>query len=222
MAMEQFRLSPSTLNLFAECSRCFWLHIKERVHRPSGPFPSLPGGMDSVLKPYYDKYRLLGKLPPEIDGKVEGKLFPDLAKMNKWRNWRTGLVYTDKKRNARLVGALDDLLQIGGKYAPLDYKTRGSVINESSHTYYQLQLDLYTLLLAENGLTPVGFGYLIFYSPNKVESGAVTHFTAEPVKVETAAESGRRVFEKAIEVLNKEIPPHHSSCEYGLWQNSIF
>ena len=104
----------------------------------------------------------------------------------------------------------------------LDYKTRGSVINESSHTYYQLQLDLYTLLLTENGLTPVGFGYLIFYSPNKVESGGINHFTTEPVKVETDAESGRSVFEKALEVLSKEIPPHHSSCDYGLWQESSF
>ena len=220
--MEQIRLSPSTLNLFADCPRCFWLHIKEGIHRPRGPFPSLPSGMDGVLKTYYDKYRLAGKLPPEIDGKIEGKLFPDLAKMNRWRNWRTGLDYVDKKRNARLVGALDDLLQIGNKYGPLDYKTRGSGINEKSHTYYRLQLDLYALLLKENGLAPAGFGYLIFYYPNKVETGAVTHFTAEPVRVDTNAESGRAVFEKAVELLNKKIPAHHSSCEYGLWQESNF
>lgn len=216
--METIRLSPSTLNLFAGCGRCFWLHINKSVHRPSGPFPSLPGGMDNVLKPYYDKYRLINKLPPEIAGKVEGKLFPDLAKINRWRNWRTGLEYFDKARSAKLVGALDDLLIIDGKYAPLDYKTRGGLIKEDSHTYYQLQLDLYALLLKENNLPPAEFGYLVFYSPKEVVDGAVTHFTAEPVKVETSASSGRAVFEKAIEVLNGEIPPHHSACEYGLWQ----
>src|SRR4030042_2027754 len=159
--MEPIRLSPSTLNLFADCTRCFWLHINRRIHRPSGPFPSLPGGMDVVLKTYYDKYRLTGKLPPEIDGKVEGKLYPDLVKINKWRNWRTGLEYFDKQKNARLVGALDDLLVAGNKYAPLDYKTRGRKINESSHTYYQLQLDLYSLLLKANNLIPADFGYLV-------------------------------------------------------------
>ena len=198
--MEQYRLSPSTLNLFAECPRCFWLHINKGLHRPRGPFPSLPGGMDGVLKSYYDKYRIIGKLPPEIEDKVEGKLFPDLAKMNKWRNWRTGLQYIDKKRNAKLIGALDELLQIDSKYAPLDYKTRGSAINEKSPTYYQLQLDLYELLLKKNGMTTAGFGYLIFYSPNKVEWGGVTHFTAEPVKVATDAEAGGAVFKKAIEI----------------------
>lgn len=220
--MDRFRLSPSTLNLFAECSRCFWLRINKRVYRPAGPFPSLPGGIDRVLKPYYDKYRLIGKLPPEIDGKVEGNLYPNLAKLNRWRNWRTGLEYVDTKQNAKLVGALDDLLQIGNKYAPLDYKTRGSRINAKSHTYYKLQLDLYSLLLKENGLSPTGFGYLIFYSPEKVESGAVTHFMAESVKVDTDPESGRTVFEKAIELLKNKIPPHHDDCDYGIWQKDEF
>lgn len=218
--MGLIRLSPSTLNLFAECSRCFWLHVNKKIHRPSGPFPSLPSGMDTVLKTYYDKFRTSGKLPPEIERKIEGKLFPDLAKINRWRNWRTGLEYVDRERNAKLVGALDDLLVVNGKYAPLDYKTRGSTINETSHTYYQLQLDLYALLLKENDLPPAPFGYLVFYSPNKVLEDALTRFRVEPVKVETNPESGRAVFEKAIELLNSEIPPHHSACEYGLWQQS--
>ncbi|OGY21949.1 MAG: hypothetical protein A2126_00970 [Candidatus Woykebacteria bacterium GWB1_45_5] len=221
--MELVRLSPSTLNLFADCGRCFWLHINKSIHRPSGPFPSLPGGMDNVLKPYYDKFRTSGKLPPEIEGKVEGKLFPDLAKINRWRNWRTGLEYFDHERNAKLIGALDDLLLVdGGKYAPLDYKTRGSLIKDDSHTYYRLQLDLYALLLKENNLPPAPFGYLIFYSPKEVLEGALTRFTVEPVKVGIDAEAGRAVFEKAIGVLKGEIPPHHSSCTYGLWQNGNF
>lgn len=218
----EIRLSPSTLNLFAECSRCFWLHVNKGIHRPSGPFPSLPGGMDTVLKTYYDKYRKLNKLPPEIDGKVEGKLFADQEKIDRWRNWRTGLKYNDERNGAKLAGALDELLQIGSKFAPLDYKTRGSAIKSDSHTYYQLQLDLYALLLKENHLTPAAVGYLVFYSPEKIETGAVTHFLAEPVRINIAAESGRAVFEKAIRILKREIPSHHSNCDYGLWQQNNF
>ena len=102
-----FRISPTTgLNLFRDCPRCFWLHYNERVHRPRGIFPSLPGGMDLVIKKHFDKFR--GSLPPEIDNKVEGKLVPDLGLLNKWRDWRTGLEYYDKERDAVLFGALDD------------------------------------------------------------------------------------------------------------------
>jgi len=55
------KLSPSKLNLFLECSLCFWLN-EQGIHRPSGPFPSLPGGMDRKLKIYFDRYRTEGKL----------------------------------------------------------------------------------------------------------------------------------------------------------------
>jgi len=40
------RLSPSTLNVFLECKKCFWLAQVKDIHRPRGIFPSLPGGMD--------------------------------------------------------------------------------------------------------------------------------------------------------------------------------
>ncbi|GAH40896.1 unnamed protein product, partial [marine sediment metagenome] len=31
--------------------------------------------MDLVIKKYFDKYRLNNELPPEVQGKVTGKLF---------------------------------------------------------------------------------------------------------------------------------------------------
>ena len=50
-------LSASTLKLYLECPRCFWLHLNKRIERPRGPFPSLPSGMDRVLKGYFETYR---------------------------------------------------------------------------------------------------------------------------------------------------------------------
>ena len=105
---EYLRLSPSTLGLFKECPRCFWLHIKKNHKRPQGPFPSLPSGMDTVIKNYFDKYR--GALPPELEGKVDGVLFNDLKTLENWRNWKRGLVALDEKSKIELVGALDDCL----------------------------------------------------------------------------------------------------------------
>ena len=73
----KLRLSPSALNLFLECPKCFWLEYGAGIHRPRGPFPSLPGGMDIIIKKYFDSYRAVGKVPPEIVNQVEGDLFAD-------------------------------------------------------------------------------------------------------------------------------------------------
>ena len=58
------------------------MHFNAKVTRPRGIFPSLPSGMDRVIKTYFDHYR--GSLPPELEGEVEGKLIPDLDLMNQW------------------------------------------------------------------------------------------------------------------------------------------
>lgn len=218
------RLSPTTgLNLFMECPRCFWLHYNERVHRPRGIFPSLPGGMDLVIKDYFDQYR--GSLPPELEGKVDGTLVPDKKLVDAWRNWRTGLEYFDKNLNAALFGALDDCLlkdgpssSSGQVYIPLDYKTRGSAPNDGdSEKYYQLQLSSYMLLLESNGY-PVGKeAYLIYYYPKKVEKNGVINFNVEPVRINASSNFAKEIFEKAVKFLKEPLPKHHSSCEYCSW-----
>ena len=212
------RLSPSTLNLFLECSRCFWLHINEKIHRPRGIFPSLPGGMDRVIKIYFDKYRKEGKLPPEIDGKVEGKLLSDLNLLNKWRNWRTGLEYVDDVLGVTLFGALDDCLQDEEYHIPLDYKTRGWAPREGdSQKYYGNQLDSYALMLEANGYPVKDIGYLVYYFPKEVKEGGVINFDIEVVKLQIDTKRAKGVLKDAMKLLGGPIPPHHSECEYCLW-----
>lgn len=218
MDKKQIRLSPSSLNLFLECPRCFWLQINEGIHRPRGIFPSLPGGMDSVIKLYFDKYREKKELPPEIEGKVEGKLIFDIALLNKWRNWRTGLNYEDEILGISLIGALDDCLQDGKYYIPLDYKTRGSAPREGdSEKYYGNQLDCYALLLEENGYPVKGIGYLIYYYPKKVEEHGKVIFDVDVIELKIDPKGARKTLESAMKLLNGPIPPHHSECEYCIW-----
>jgi CRISPR/Cas system-associated exonuclease Cas4 (RecB family) len=216
--MKEIRLSPSTLNLFLECPRCFWLHINERIHRPRGIFPSLPGGMDGVIKTYFDKYRAKGELPPEIKGKVEGKLMSDLGILNKWRDWRTGLAYKDEALGVTLFGALDDVLQDGKHYMPLDYKTRGYPPREGdSQKYYGNQIDSYALMLQENGYPVKDFGYLIYYYPKEVSEEGRVDFNVEVVKLTVDPNRAKKVLNEAMKLLNGSIPLRHSECEYCLW-----
>src|SRR5512137_2040653 len=111
---KQVTLSPSALSLFKDCSRCFWLEKVRGIKRPRGIFPSLPSGMDRVIKLYFDTFRVKGTLPPELAARKEFKdlrLYENHAQLERWRNWRTGLEYIEDE--ARLFGALDDLLMTG-------------------------------------------------------------------------------------------------------------
>lgn len=221
--MKEIRVSPSSLNLFLECPRCFWLQMNEGIHRPRGIFPSLPGGMDSVIKVYFDKYREKGKLPPEIEGKLKGELVHDQTLLNRWRNWRTGLEYKDNGTGAVLFGALDDCLVHStssgqGEYMPLDYKTRGSAPKDGdSEKYYGNQLDCYALLLRENNYPVDEFGYLIYYYPKQVKENGVVFFDVKPIKLKIDPERAIKTIRDAVKLLSGPIPPRHSECEYCIW-----
>lgn len=208
--MRHFDLSPSTLGLFKNCPRCFWLHINRGHRRPNGIFPSLPGGMDLVIKKYFDKYR--GSLPPEIDGKVRGTLFADTEKLRLWRFWKTSLkLHID---NATLYGAFDDVLVDGNLYIPLDYKTRGSAPKDETNNFYEHQLDLYALLLEGNGYKTDKEAYLVYYFPLEVSENGVVRFEVEPKKVEIDTERGKKLFLDAIALLDGSEPESHQDCEF--------
>ncbi len=211
------RLSPTSgLNLYRQCPKCFWLHYNEKVQRPRGIFPSLPGGMDLVIKKYFDHYR--GDLPPEIEGKVIGKLLPDLALMEKWRNWRTGLEYSDKDLDATLFEALDDCLVDGDFYIPLDYKTKGSAPKDGdSEKYYQTQLDAYSFLLNSNGYKTRNFAHLVYYYPDEVTKNGIVRFNVTPIKVGTDLKRAEKTFRDAVGLLKSSIPKNHTGCEYCSW-----
>ncbi|MBI2552770.1 PD-(D/E)XK nuclease family protein [Candidatus Uhrbacteria bacterium] len=234
------QLSASTLSLFKECPRCFWLQLKMGVHRPKTIFPSLPGGMDGVIKTYFDKFRGTKEgLPPEIRGKVEGKLLADQKLLNGWRARTGGLRYFDKKLNTKLIGLLDDCLVVtesphpsplphGGEgsskrnlaryYVPLDYKTRGYAPKEDSSGFYQHQLDIYEWLLHENGYKTKGVGWLVYYHPIEVRENGVVQFEITPKRMETSIKRARQLFENAARLLQSDqSPAHHSQCGFCSW-----
>ena len=210
------KLSPSKLNLFLECPLCFWLSEKG-IHRPSGPFPSLPGGMDRKLKIYFDKYRKEGKLPPELKGKVEGKLYDNLERMNVWRNARKGLSWTDENGDV-LFGAIDDCLFDGENFIIIDFKTYGgSEIKDEKIAFYQNKLDCYALLFEKNGLKHPGFAYLIFFLPSEVKEHGEVRFEIHIKKVKVDSSRALKTFNAAIKLIKEKRPSKHSACPFCAW-----
>ena len=219
--MKRTFLSPSRLLLFLECPRCFWLDVKDIKKRPASIFPSLPSGIDSVLKKYFDEFRCKGCLPPELEGKLKGHLFNDMEKLGVWRNNFKGLEYIDEESGIGIRGALDDLfVDDEGLYIPLDFKTRGFPLKEDTHEHYQHQMDVYCFLLDANGNKTREFACLLFFYPLKVDSDGKVIFKSELVKIWTSKENGKKLFMDAIEVLLGEEPECSEGCPYCNWDKN--
>jgi len=212
--MTVYKLSKSSIGLIKECPRCFWLTQHKVWKRPTGIFPSLPSGMDRILKNHFDKFRGKGELPPEIceNGHCNGtKLFDDIEKLKIWRNNFKGIVWTDKQGNI-LFGAVDDILKKGKKLIVLDYKTRGFPLKDDTADLYQDQLDIYNFLLRKNGYETEDYGFLLFYYPKEVMATGEVIFDTELVKMKVNIKSAEKLWKKALEVLNGDCPKE--SCEW--------
>ena len=181
--MDQHYVSPTALSLFRSCRRCFWLDRNKKIKRPRGAFPTLPGGIDRVLKVYFDQHRSEGTLPEEIvealpDGGEGTHLYSDMVKLKSMRNALKPTL-TTIIGNVKLVGGIDDLLvDAEGKVSPFDYKTKGSPINDDADPflYYRMQINHYGLLLSESGIVITGRGYLGYWSPLNVIIGENSSF----------------------------------------------
>jgi len=213
-----FKLSPSSLNLMSECPRCFWLTEHRVWQRPQGIFPSLPSGMDGILKRHFDKFMDRGLLPPELCNNKECdgfKLFDDKKLLAEWRNSRKGLWYVDSKGNI-LHGGVDNILvnKLNNKLIVLDYKTRGFPLKEDTHEHYQNQLNIYSWLLEALGFKTENFAYLLFYYPKEVlETGEVI-FDTVLKKMTIDSKAAERLWAEALELLNGECPYEHCDwCE---------
>lgn len=212
------KVSPSQIGMLLECPRCLWLFYNENIKRPEGIFPSLPGGMDGIFKVYFDKYRRVGKLPPEIKGKVEGRLFTDLKKLDVWRSNYRGLTANFPRYNLVLKGAIDDLIITpAGKYAPLDFKTRGYALKADTHTHYRTQLNLYSLLFETNDLPVADFGYLVFFWPTEF-SASKALFNIDVVKLAVDPKEGKKTLQLVAKIISGPKPPAHSQCQYCLYR----
>ena len=204
------QLSASTLKLFQECPRCFWLHITRKVERPRGPFPSLPSGIDRVLKGYFEQYRQQGVLPPLIAGKLDGTLSTHPLTLG----------FNDPETHARLWGKLDDcVIRPDGRLAPLDHKTRASAPDDLSYTqtYYQFQMDVYTLLLERNGHRTSRTAHVVYYFPVEGALHQGFPFGVAVHTVDTDPEEAYRVFAEATRCLAGPLPPSAPACAFCRW-----
>src|SRR3989338_3006655 len=199
----QFRLSPTTLNSFLGCPLCFWLSYNKYIALPSGPMSTITSGMDSVIKEYMDRYRLHGKIPPFLQGKVPGKLIEFLPKS-----------LSANLDGNMMTGRLDECLVLDNNlHAPLDHKTKGyAPRSEEVHEAYQLQMDCYTLLLEKNGHSINNTGYIVYYYPDFGELHEGVPFRVHATEIKTHPQRALKVFNDAIKCLEGDEPNPSKGC----------
>jgi hypothetical protein len=203
------RISQTTLNLLRECERCFWLHF-HGVRRPEAPWATITRGLDRVITRYCKPYRDGGALPPLL-AHLDGKLVT--VRLGAYLDPDTGLV---------LTGRLDECLEVpGGLFAPLDHKTRDAAPN-GVHDAHQLQLDVYTLLLAENGYPVAGCGVLVYYVPLDGDLHEGFPFQVYIHDVDTDPERARTWLRRARAILDLPDPPEAApDCGYCRWAEDV-
>jgi len=213
-----YKFSPSSLSLLKDCPRCFWLKFNKNIKRPAGIFPSLPSGMDKVLKVHFDGFMEKGELPPELCNEEckDLKLFNDKELLKVWRSNFKGIQWKDKEENL-YRGAIDNILVKGRKLIVMDYKTRGYPLKEDTAAHYQNQMDIYNFLLRKNDYETEDYAYLLFYHPDKVTKKGDVVFNVDLVKMKISIENAKNIFKNALKSLKGEMPKAKEECEYCKW-----
>lgn len=212
------KLSPTKLATLEDCPRCFWLDVVKGIERPRGAFPSLPSGIDKLLKEHFDRFRDTGGLPPELkEHHVDAHLFRNSELLKKWRNNFSGIEYLDKEHGVLLHGAVDNILEKDGRLIVLDYKTRGFALKEDTAKHYQNQLDIYNFLLRKNGYETHDYAYLLFYMPEEVLETGEFIFKTDLVTMDIDVDSAEVLFKRAVDITRKSMPDPAGTCEYCAW-----
>jgi len=212
------KLSPSRLDLFMECERCFWLQMNENIERPRQPFPSLPSGIDGKVKEHFDRFRGKEEKPPELRG-TELELFDGQNFVDYARSWNTEPKWRDRETGAVLRGGLDELLvNEEGEMVVLDYKTKGYEPENEVPDYYRRQVELYSLILEENGYRTADQGVILYFYPDSFTRDGGFNFHTELKRTDIDTERAKKVVRDAVKTTEGSLPGHGESCDYCEWE----
>ncbi len=214
--MEKIFLSPSGINLFLECPRCFWFATNKKIYRPRGPMPSITIGVDTEIKKLFDYYRNIGKIPDFLEGKISGKLISTLPKT----------MYANFNSRVILYGHLDEAVQLNdGSYVPFDHKTKNKKVEsvQNIHPTYKIQIAVYIKLLEEKFKKIQNYGYLAYYYPVYNSEKKWLDFENDLKKLEVKNEIDQipLIVHNIIECIEHPVPQPSEKCEYCNWLESI-
>ena len=220
---EPFKLSRSKIDLFIQCSRCFYYDRKLGIGRPPGfPF-SLNSAVDHLLKLEFDIHRANGTKHPLIEKYgVDARPAPH-KELDKWRTNFTGIQYLHAPTNFLLTGAIDDLWQNSkGEYIIVDYKATSKAeeitdLDKEWQDGYKRQMEIYQWLLRQNGYKVSDTGYFVYCNGKKDRKAfdGKLDFDVTLIAYKGDASWVEKTIIEAHKCLNEnEIPKASPDCDY--------
>jgi CRISPR/Cas system-associated exonuclease Cas4 (RecB family) len=162
-----FKVSRSKIELFMQCPRCFWLDMRLKIKRPSGPPFNINKTIDELFKKEFDAYRAKAEPHPLMtDNQIKAIPYAH-ADLDTWRYNFTGIVALHEPTNLHVFGAIDDVwVNPDGELIVVDYKATSKKTEVSIDSDWQMsykrQLEVYQWLLRQNGFAVNNTGYFVY------------------------------------------------------------
>lgn len=210
-------LSKSTLEIFVDCPRCFWLAKVSKVERPRSPMPSVVNAIDAEMKKLVGQHVADNLAVPYLSG-TNLVPYPDRRRIELFRSWRTFQRETTIKGvGIKAWGELDDLLvdPKTGIVTPWDYKSKGTAPDQAyCEKYNTLQGDMYHFLLEGQELKCSGSAKFTYTWPEwSGEVGEIV-FREQSIDMVSDPKRAEAVLYAAAVCLAGKMPAASMECKY--------
>ncbi len=230
-------MSPTLMDTYRQCPRCAFDEMVLDLKRPRGAYPTLPNGIDNIMKAYTDKFR--GTLPPELAHMSGYRIHEDQTLINDMRGYFGIIASTDimvkrptpanpNRQVAQTVvlrGGLDELLiNSTDQVVVLDFKTRKDEPSDDyGEKYYQHTVDTYAYMLEKNGYDVAPECFLWYWWPKEVKEDGTLTFGQKMLQMQC---SGARTKERLVTIAEalpvrkvewdgfRDQSPSGANCDY--------
>jgi hypothetical protein len=213
------KLSRTKIELFLNCSRCFWLDVHGVAKRPPPPPYTINSAIDWLLKKEFDVHRENGTRHPVMEQYNIDCLPYDAPEIDKWRHNFTGVQHQHEPSGFLVTGAVDDVWTTPkNELVVVDYKATGAR-EHKIYDSYKRQMEVYQWLLRQNGYTVSPTGYFVFARANKEGGFGMGKATLGfDLFIEPLEGNSDWVDEKLMDIRtlvdSGTVPDHSAECAY--------
>lgn len=227
-----FTLSRTKIELYLECSYCFYLNVRLGIRRPGIPAFTLNSAVDQLLKNEFDLLRKNGQqheLMKQYHIEALPLAHPDLSLWRGDVSRFSGAKVLHNETNFIVDGLIDDIWQgKDGLLYIVDYKAtsteREISLNDEYKQGYKRQMEVYQWIFKRMGFPVSNIGYFVFANAgrNKPTFDGILEF-----KLSIVSHQGDdswlepTLFDIKNSLREDKLPKESKSCEYCLYRGKI-